>query len=90
MELYQNYRSKHGIKFENGMLEKFLLGFSVYSNTRKLMNTDIPKGADHLGCIDGIRFLSMSWVVLCHVWGEFGEMPLWDARYNVLEVSTLN
>ena len=26
----------------------------------------------------------MSWVVLCHVWGEAINMPLWDKKYHIL------
>ncbi|XP_060084931.1 nose resistant to fluoxetine protein 6-like [Ylistrum balloti] len=38
--------------------------FSVYTNGRKLMSTKQAGGA--LGAINGIRFLSISWVVLGH------------------------
>ena len=84
LEVYQLYQKKKGTKVENGTFNKFLLGFGIYNNTSRLMNTNIPKGADHLGCIDGIRFLSMSWVVLCHSWGTAFDNPLFDKNYGVL------
>ena len=43
-----------------------LMNFSAYSNTVKLFDVNIPKNANHLECLDGIRFLSISWVVLGH------------------------
>ena len=89
LESYQHYRQRHGTKFENGPLENWVLSFGLYNNTSKLMNTDIPKKADHLGCIDGIRFLSMSWVVLCHCWGEpvGGNLPMRDTNLGITKVS---
>ena len=86
LESYQHYRQRHGTKFENGPLENWVLSFGLYTNTSKLMNTDIPKKADHLGCIDGIRFLSMSWVVLCHCWGEGTSLPMRDTNLGLLKV----
>ena len=47
-------------------LYTFLMNFSAYSNTVKLFDVNIPKNANHLECLDGIRFLSISWVVLGH------------------------
>ena len=42
------------------------MNFGLYANTKRLFNTDPPKG-DHLSCLDGIRFLSISWVMLGHI-----------------------
>lgn len=47
-----------------GILGKLLLSFSVYSNAPKILNTNQPKGT--LTCVNGIRFLSMTWVILGH------------------------
>ena len=87
LESWQHYRQRHGVQFENGPLENWVLSFGLYNNTSKLMNTDIPKKADHLGCIDGIRFLSMTWVVLCHCWGEGQSLPMKDTNLGLLKVS---
>ncbi|XP_078606530.1 nose resistant to fluoxetine protein 6-like isoform X2 [Branchiostoma floridae x Branchiostoma japonicum] len=43
---------------------KLLLAFSVRTNTRKLLST--RESSDSLGCLHGIRFLSMTWVILGH------------------------
>ena len=44
-----------------------LLAFSVYTNTRKFLNTSHqPPGS--LAAIHGIRFLSMTWVILGHMY----------------------
>ena len=45
---------------------KFLINFSLYSNTKKLFDLKIPNSVDHISCLDGIRFLSMTWVVMGH------------------------
>ena len=53
--------------------QKFLLNFGLYGNTKRLFNTDPPKG-DHLACLDGMRFLSISWVMLGHILSAEMEM----------------
>ena len=52
--------------FEFSDLQIFFLNFGLYANTKRLFNTNPPKG-DHLSCLDGIRFLSISWVMLGHI-----------------------
>ncbi|PVD22480.1 hypothetical protein C0Q70_18294 [Pomacea canaliculata] len=47
-----------------GFVSKFLIAFSIYTNGSKLLSTRQPPGS--LTCIHGIRFLSMTWVVLGH------------------------
>ena len=47
-------------------VQKFLLNFGLYANTKRLLNTNPPKG-DHLACLDGLRFISISWVMLGHI-----------------------
>ncbi|GAB1602612.1 hypothetical protein Ahia01_000540800 [Argonauta hians] len=51
---------------EKGTLSKLLQCFSVYHNGSKLLNTD--QGVATLTCIHGIRFLSMTWVLLGHTY----------------------
>ena len=49
--------------------QKFLLGFGVYRNVCALTRIDHGSqegGKERLSCLDGIRFMSISWVVLCH------------------------
>ena len=43
----------------------FFLNFGLYANTKRLLNTDPPKG-DHLACLDGMRALSIAWVMIGH------------------------
>ena len=47
-----------------GILGRVLLSFSVYSNSSKILNTNQPSGT--LTAVNGIRFISMTWVILGH------------------------
>ncbi|KAK7497006.1 hypothetical protein BaRGS_00011742 [Batillaria attramentaria] len=49
---------------EPGTLSKLLISFSVYTNGSKLLSTHQPAGS--LTSVHGIRFYSMTWVVLGH------------------------
>ncbi|XP_062602916.1 nose resistant to fluoxetine protein 6-like [Saccostrea cucullata] len=53
-------------KNKDGVFGKILLSFSIYTNAKKILNTSQPKGS--LTAVNGIRFLSMSWVILGHTW----------------------
>ncbi|KFM59972.1 Nose resistant to fluoxetine protein 6, partial [Stegodyphus mimosarum] len=56
-------------KPKEGILEKwkpFLKCFCIFTNGSKLLNTDGTEG--QLLCIHGIRFLSMTWVILGHTY----------------------
>ena len=56
--------------------QKFFLNFGLYLNTKRFFNTDPPKG-DHLSCLDGIRFLSISWVMMGHIFStELDTFPI--------------
>lgn len=44
---------------------KFFLAFSVYSNGKKILST--KKTAGTLGAVNGVRVLSISWVILGHI-----------------------
>jgi len=48
-----------------------LLGFSAYSNTKALF-TVTPKNTkkDVLTCLNGIRFISMTWVIVGHAYSD--------------------
>ena len=57
-------------------IHKFFLNFGLYSNIKRFFNTDPPKG-DHLSCLDGIRFLSISWVMMGHIFStELDTFPI--------------
>ncbi|XP_035828396.1 nose resistant to fluoxetine protein 6 [Aplysia californica] len=53
-------------KTEPGKLTKAVLAFSVYTNASKFLSTYQPPGS--FGAIHGIRFLSMTWVILGHTY----------------------
>ncbi len=48
---------------------RLLKCFSVDVNGKKVLNTDISSAnADYLDCVDGIRVLSMLWIILGHTY----------------------
>ena len=47
-----------------GRMPMLLVRLSVYSNACKLLSTKTSSGT--LNCINGIRFFSMTWVILGH------------------------
>ncbi|XP_060080527.1 O-acyltransferase like protein-like [Ylistrum balloti] len=49
-----------------GICAKLVLSFSVWTNGRKLLSTEQAGGT--LGAVNGIRFLSMTWVILGHTY----------------------
>lgn len=53
-----------GVVAAPGMLSQALLAFSVYTNACKILNTQ--QGPGSITCLNGVRFLSMSWVLLGH------------------------
>ncbi|XP_060562019.1 O-acyltransferase like protein-like [Ruditapes philippinarum] len=73
-------KSAHGKpSYKPGILGKLLLSFSVYTNAPKILNTSQPKGT--LTCVNGIRFLSMTWVILGHTYGFGAQSIANSARY---------
>ena len=61
MDMYQRFLNR--TVFSDKMLG-VIHGFSAYNNTRKLFDT--KPSSENLGCINGIRFISMTWVVVGH------------------------
>ncbi|XP_076472960.1 nose resistant to fluoxetine protein 6-like [Babylonia areolata] len=57
-----------------GTAGKVLVSFSVYTNGEKLLSTKQAPGS--LTCVHGIRFLSISWVVLGHTWAFPGSVGM--------------
>ena len=64
-------------------LQKVLLAFSVLTNGRKLLDTS--SSSDTLGCLHGIRFLSMTWVLLGHQY-VFGLSVPWTNNFSILGI----
>ncbi|XP_076092316.1 O-acyltransferase like protein-like [Mytilus galloprovincialis] len=52
--------------YKPGFLGKLLLSFSVYTNGAKILSTN--QGSGTLTAVNGIRFISMSWVILGHTY----------------------
>jgi hypothetical protein len=46
------------------MAGKIILSFSIYTNASKILSTQ--QGAGSLTAINGIRFITMTWVILGH------------------------
>ena len=65
----------HRVSYLSGTLGNLLLSFSVYTNGEKILNTN--QGAGTLTAINGIRFISMTWVILGHTFafglGQVGK-----------------
>lgn len=49
----------------------FLICFSVIKNTKSILSTHVPTGV--VGSLNGIRALSMTWVILGHIY-YFGAL----------------
>jgi hypothetical protein len=52
------------LPIERNKIYKILVSFSAYTNTAKLFH--ISKSSGQLDCLNGIRVLSITWVVLGH------------------------
>ena len=48
-------------------------GFSAYTNTLRVFSTDTV-GPDSLESINGIRFLSISWVIVGHCYNMYDDV----------------
>lgn len=60
----------------NSRVYKYFMAFSAYTNTKKLLST--RRNPEDLGCLHGIRFLSMAWVVLAHTYARYMASPSWN------------
>ena len=45
---------------------RIILSFSVYTNGKKILSVNQPSGT--LTAVNGIRFISMTWVILGHAY----------------------
>ncbi|XP_046851202.1 nose resistant to fluoxetine protein 6-like isoform X4 [Xenia sp. Carnegie-2017] len=75
----------HIINIILAFLRDFLLCFSLIRNTEKIFNTNVPPIA--IKCINGIRVISITWVILGHLFMVFALNPLSDNRAGVIEDS---
>eukprot|EP00105_Crassostrea_gigas_P037257 XP_019921405.1 PREDICTED: nose resistant to fluoxetine protein 6 isoform X4 [Crassostrea gigas] len=65
---------------QDSVAERLLLAFSVYSNGKKILQ--VNQSAGTLTALNGIRFLSISWVVLGHTFAFI--TPVLSNSYVVL------
>ncbi|XP_045485659.1 nose resistant to fluoxetine protein 6 isoform X1 [Pieris rapae] len=66
------------LKKDTKQISPLLRSFSVYTNTRRL--TTFSSNANTLDCLDGIRAISMMWVILGHTFS------MYNTFVNLLEV----
>ena len=60
--------------FHADVVLRFFLGFSLIQNTSRIMNTTVP--SDSITAINGMRVLSMWWVILGHTYAFQQATPL--------------
>jgi hypothetical protein len=77
------------IIMNNFLLEIFLLGFSANRNIKALFKISSKKNPEMLHCLNGIRFFSMTWVVLGHVFGNFLSYPVYNKFKYAFKVSQI-
>ncbi|KAK7497003.1 hypothetical protein BaRGS_00011739 [Batillaria attramentaria] len=65
---------------EPGLCAQLLISFSVYTNGSKLLSTRQPPGS--LTSVHGIRFFSMTWVVLGHTFSAVKKFSYNSAVYQ--------
>ena len=68
------------ISISTGFLIQLLACFSVARNASKIMDCTVPPGA--ITCLNGVRVLSMWWVILGHTY-------LWLLIFRILSKLTM-
>ncbi|CAL8129603.1 unnamed protein product [Orchesella dallaii] len=73
-----DYWLNHGVDkpLKRGLPYQYFMSFSLYTNIKKWLST--RRGAEDMGCLHGIRFLSTSWVVLAHTYYAITFLPQWN------------
>ncbi|XP_066999865.2 nose resistant to fluoxetine protein 6 [Anabrus simplex] len=54
--------------------------FSAYTNLKKLMSTSETNNNKNLGCLHGIRFFSIAYVILGHTYVNYALIPLHNPK----------
>ncbi len=87
LDFFRRQRRRQKEQEHQSQASKWILGFSSYSNSLLLFDTSPPRG-DQITCLDGIRFWSISWVVVsqCYIFAQL-EMPIRNTVYINGEVS---
>ena len=68
-------------KIKNSLIIEILQGFSAIKNSKKIF--DITNTEGQLECLNGIRFLSIAWVILGHTYSSAASVA-----DNALEIYT--
>lgn len=72
--------------FKGDNRNRFLLAFSVPANAEKLFNCSSEKSKNSIGCLNGIRALSMIWVIYGHTISTSIGIP----KINWIDVFKVN
>jgi hypothetical protein len=66
------------IDTQSNVAMKVLDCFSIYTNTEKFLDTSKASQSE-IGCLHGMRFITISWIILGHV---YSEPPMYDSSIN--------
>ncbi|XP_057656204.1 nose resistant to fluoxetine protein 6-like isoform X2 [Diorhabda carinulata] len=58
--------------------DRSICAFSVFSNGKKLFS--ISKRASNLSCLDGIRVISMFWIIILHTHSVYTSGPVFNSK----------
>jgi len=73
-DVYQRFHAEEEANIAQPVWLRVLKCFSIYTNGKKVLDSRAG-GSDHLGCLGGIRTISMMWVILCHSYlGAFSNV----------------
>ncbi|XP_022257188.1 nose resistant to fluoxetine protein 6-like [Limulus polyphemus] len=76
-------RANDAISASKGKISQFLLCFSAYTNGQKILNT--KTNSDTMGALHGIRFLSMTWVLIGHTYAFIN----FQSAENLIEMTKI-
>ncbi|CAG9820126.1 unnamed protein product [Phaedon cochleariae] len=82
---YDVYLKKKMLKCRHPML----LAFSVYTNGRKLLQTSKGNNSEQILCFQGMKIISMMWIVLGHGMGGWMQLPITNKADVNLAVQAL-
>ena len=68
--------------FGTDVVVRFFLCFSLIQNTSRIMDTNVPPSA--ITAINGMRVMSMWWVILGHVYGFQMVAPI--SKYSLAKM----
>jgi len=86
--LYESWREFFDRPIDSrkeGLPIRFLYCFSVLNNGRKILSTK-ANSSDNLACLNGIRVLSTTWVILGHAYVSVAIHAMFDGAV-LFEVS---